>query len=56
MTRANANQWFTDAGAANSIIPIARFVSPTVFATKTRGYGCLFELPASTTRASPTGA
>ena len=44
MTRANANQWFTDAGAANSIIPIARFVNPTVFATKTRGYGCLFEL------------
>ncbi len=44
MTRANANQWFTDAGAANSIIPISRFVSPTIFATKTRGYGCLFEL------------
>ena len=44
MTRANANQWFTDAKAANSIIPIARFVSPTVFATKTRGYGCLFEV------------
>ena len=44
MTRANANQWFTDAGAANSIIPIARFVNSTVFATKTRGYGCLFEL------------
>jgi type IV secretion system protein VirB4 len=44
MTRANANQWFTDAGAANSIVPIARFVSPTIFATKTRGYGCLFEL------------
>ena len=44
MTRANANQWFTDAKAANSIVPIARFVSPTIFATKTRGYGCLFEL------------
>lgn len=44
MTRANANQWFTEAGAANGIIPIARFVSPTIFATKTRGYGCLFEL------------
>ena len=45
MTRANANQWFTNAGAANSIIPIARFVSETTFATKTRGYGCVFELP-----------
>ena len=44
MTRANANQWFTDAKAANSIVPIARFVSPTVFATKTRGYGCLFSV------------
>ena len=28
MTRANANQWFTDAGAANSIMPIVRFVTP----------------------------
>ena len=36
MTRANANQWFTDAKAANSIVPIARFVSPTVFATEGR--------------------
>ena len=44
MTRANANQWFTDAGAANSIIPIARFVTPTIFATKTRGYGILAEV------------
>ena len=44
MTRANANQWFTEAGAANSIIPIARFVSPTIFATKTRGYGLLLEV------------
>ncbi len=43
MTHANANQWFTDAGAANSIIPVVRFVTPTVFATKTRGYGVLFE-------------
>ena len=43
MTHENANQWFTNAGAANSIIPIARFVTPTVFATKTRGYGCLLE-------------
>jgi type IV secretion system protein VirB4 len=44
MTHANANQWFTDAGAANSIIPIARFVTPTIFATKTRGYGILAEV------------
>jgi len=44
MTRANANQWFTGAKAANSIIPIARFVAPTVFATKTDGYGCLFSI------------
>ena len=44
MTRANANQWFTDAGAANSIVPIARFVTPTIFASKTSGYGLLFEV------------
>ena len=44
MTHANANQWFADAKAANSIVPIARFVSPTVFATKTSGYGCLFSV------------
>ena len=44
MTRANANPWFTEAGAANSIVPIARFVNSTVFATKTRGYGLLFEV------------
>jgi type IV secretion system protein VirB4 len=44
MTRANANQWFSDAKAANSIVPIARFVSPTVFAMKSGGYGSLFSL------------
>ena len=44
MTRANANPWFTGAKAANSIVPIARFVSTAIFATKTRGYGCVFEL------------
>ena len=44
MTRANANPWFTDAGASNSIMPIVRFVTPTVFASKTRGYGLLFEV------------
>src|SRR5271155_6152287 len=47
MTRANTEQinpWFTKAGAACSIIPIARFVSPNVFALKGGGYGCLFSL------------
>jgi len=44
MIRASANHWFTGAKAANSIVPIARFVSPTIFATKTSGYGCLFSL------------
>ena len=45
MTRANANQWFTAAKAANSIVPIARFVSPTIFATKTSGYRDFLGLP-----------
>src|SRR5271156_4488718 len=47
MTRANTEQinpWFTKAGAACSIVPIARFVSPNVFALKGGGYGCLFSL------------
>jgi type IV secretion system protein VirB4 len=44
MTRANANKWFVSAKAANSIVPISRFVRPTIFATKTSGYGCLFSL------------
>ncbi|NYF54108.1 VirB4 family type IV secretion system protein [Tunturiibacter gelidoferens] len=44
MTHANANKWFTEAKAANSIVPIARFVSPTVFAMKAGGYGCMFSL------------
>ena len=44
MTRANANQWFTEAGASNSIMPVVRFVNETVFAGKTRGYGLLFEV------------
>lgn len=49
MTRANTEQikhtpWFAKAGAACSIIPIARFVSPNVFALKGGGYGCLFSL------------
>jgi len=36
--------WFAQAGAASSIIPISRFVGPSVFALKAGGYGCLFSL------------
>ncbi|MFC6647068.1 VirB4 family type IV secretion system protein [Granulicella cerasi] len=49
MTRANSEQtqsvpWFAKAGAACSIVPIARFVSDRLFALKSGGYGCLFSL------------
>jgi type IV secretion system protein VirB4 len=49
MTRASSEQnkyvpWFTKAGAACSIVPIARFVSDHIFALKGGGYGCLFSL------------
>ena len=49
MTRANSEQlkntpWFAKAGAACSIVPIARFVGPNIFALKGSGYGCLFSL------------
>jgi type IV secretion system protein VirB4 len=49
MTRANTDElkhtpWFAKAGAACSIVPIARFVGPNVFALKSGGYGCLFTL------------
>jgi hypothetical protein len=49
MIRANAEQskyvpWFAKAGAACSIVPIARFVTDHVFALKGGGYGCLFSL------------
>jgi type IV secretion system protein VirB4 len=49
MTRANNEQlkhtpWFAKAGAASSIVPIARFVGPSIFALKGGGYGCLFAL------------
>ena len=49
MTRANTEQskhtpWFAKAGAACSIVPIARFVGPNIFALKGGGYGCLFSL------------
>ena len=49
MTRVNTEQakfvpWFAKAGAACSIVPIARFIGPHVFALKGGGYGCLFAL------------
>ncbi len=49
MTRANTEQlkntpWFAKAGAACSIVPISRFVSPSTFALKGGGYGCLFSV------------
>ena len=49
MTRANIEQakfvpWFAKAGAACSIVPIARFVNEHIFALKGGGYGCLFSL------------
>jgi type IV secretion system protein VirB4 len=49
MTRANSEQlkhvpWFAKAGAACSIVPIARFVSENIFALKGGGYGCIFRL------------
>lgn len=36
--------WFAEAGAASSIVPIARFVDPSTFALKGGGYRCLFAL------------
>lgn len=49
MIRANTEltkqvPWFAKAGAASSIVPIARFVSRHIFALKGGGYGCLFAL------------
>ncbi len=49
MTRASIEQskylpWFAKAGAACSIVPISRFVSPHCFALKGGGYGSLFRL------------
>lgn len=49
MIRANTEQtkyvpWFAKAGAACSIVPIARFVNDHIFALKGGGYGCLFAL------------
>ncbi len=44
MTLANSEQarlmpWYAKAGAASSIVPLAHWVSPTVFAMKNGGYG-----------------
>ena len=48
MTRANAerklNPWAASAAPARAIVPIARAVSPTVYALKPEGYGVLFTL------------
>jgi type IV secretion system protein VirB4 len=49
MIHANTEQikhtpWFAKAGAASSIVPISRFIGPSVFALKGGGYGCLFSL------------
>jgi type IV secretion system protein VirB4 len=49
MTRARTEQlkytpWFAKAGAASSIVPIARFINERIFALKGGGYGCLFQL------------
>lgn len=49
MIRASAEQqkhtpWFAKAGAACSIVPLSRFVGPSIFALKGGGYGCLFSL------------
>jgi type IV secretion system protein VirB4 len=49
MTRVNTEQkrytpWIAKAGAACSIVPIARFVTDRIFALKGGGYGCLFSL------------
>jgi type IV secretion system protein VirB4 len=49
MTRVNTEQlkytpWFAKAGAACSIVPIARFINDRIFTLKGGGYGCLFSL------------
>ncbi len=31
--------WYAKAGAASSIVPLSRWVSPTIFALKNGGYG-----------------
>lgn len=49
MTRVNTEHikhipWYAKAGAACSIVPIARFISPNIFALKGGGFGCLFSV------------
>ena len=49
MTRVNPEQsrllpWYAKAGAASSIVPLSRWVSPTIFALKTGGYGVVGSL------------
>ncbi|WP_420236307.1 VirB4 family type IV secretion system protein [Telmatobacter bradus] len=49
MTRVNTEQmkytpWFAKAGAACSIVPIARFINDRIFTLKGGGYGCLFSM------------
>lgn len=49
MTHVNSEQsrlmpWYAKAGAASSIIPLSRWVSPNVFALKTGGYGIVASL------------
>ena len=36
--------WYTKAGAACSIVPISRWVTPTIIAEKNGGYSCMFSL------------
>ena len=49
MTRVNPEQarlmpWYAKAGAASSIVPLSRWVSPTIFALKNGGYGFLAQV------------
>ena len=49
MTRVNREQarlmpWYAKAGAASSIVPVSRFVSPNIFAMKNGGYGFVASL------------
>ena len=37
-------KWFRQAKPTRSIVPLSRFVSDSIFALKTGGYGCLFSL------------
>src|SRR5215831_5678130 len=39
-----APKWFRRAKPTRSIIPLSRFISDSIFALKTGGYGCLFSL------------